>query len=127
MVNLDSYQCVDIHTLRAPIGFLPALEQTLQSIDMHYTELQAKYVFLFGSLSRGEALFGSDIDLLLLTNSVSEREVRLAINRLELDDDTGYVPVQITVRKVSRFLDTEEDYTGFHRKISADLKLLRKY
>ncbi|MDY3711812.1 MAG: nucleotidyltransferase domain-containing protein [Agathobaculum sp.] len=127
MTDLTKYKAVDIHDLELPKRFPEALESALRKIDEHKDDLHAEYVFLFGSAARGEAMFGSDLDLLLLTTAETEREVRIKVMMYDIDDDTGYAPVQVTVRKLSRFLDQNEDVCGFHEKIIPDLRLLRRY
>lgn len=126
-MNLDLLPVSDISTLTLPKRFPEALQEALTKIDAHHKEMGLVYVCLFGSAARGEAEFGSDLDLLLLTNSESEKEVRLKVLEYEIGDDTSYVPVQVTVRRLCRFLDPESDVCGFNASIAPDLIVLRRY
>lgn len=127
LVDLDKYSETPIDSIQMPKAFREALRDTLQKIDCYKDDMRLSYVFLFGSVARGEALFGSDIDLLLLTNASTEREVRTKVIQYDLEDDTAYIPVQITVRKTLRFLDEDADVCDFNKIILPDLVLLRRY
>ena len=127
MYQIDSFPLTRVSDLNLPKRFPDALKDALKKIDLHHEDMKLAYVFLFGSAARGEALFGSDLDLLLLTTADTEREVRLKVMEYDIDDDTAYVPVQITVRKLDRFLDPEADVCGFNAAIVKDLILLRRY
>lgn len=127
MRNLDSFPLTKVSDLNLPKRFPAALEDALKKIDLHYEDMKLMYVFLFGSAARGEAQFGSDLDLLLLTTADTEREIRLKVMEYDIDDDTAYAPIQVTVRKLDRFLDPEADVCGFNATIMNDLILLRRY
>lgn len=71
-MNLDLLPVSGISTLTLPKRFPEALQEALIKIDAHHKEMELVYVCLFGSAARGEAEFGSDLDLLLLTNSESD-------------------------------------------------------
>lgn len=126
-MNLECYTVTPTESLKLPKKFPEALEDALRKIDAHAAELQLSHVFLFGSAARGEALFGSDLDLLLLTTAPTEREFRLKVIEYDIDDDVAYVPIQVTVRKTARFVDPESDVCGFNATITRDLILLRRY
>lgn len=127
LVSLEQYPVLTVDSLQMPSSFRTALMDVLEKIDAHHKDMRLSHVFLFGSTARGTAQYGSDLDILLLTTAESEREIRIKSIAYDLDDDTAYVPVQITVRKTSRFIDEDEDTCGFHKAILPDLKLLRRY
>jgi len=115
-MDLSKYEMTSIEEITMPRTFKAALYDVLKRIDTHCAEMQLTHVFLFGSAARGEALFGSDLDILLLTDAERERNVRIKVIEHDLADDTAYVPIQITVRKTCRFIDQEAYVCGFNAK-----------
>lgn len=126
-IDLTGYEVIEPAALKLPRAFQEALDALLEKIDTHHEDMRLSYVFLFGSAARGAAMFGSDLDVLLLTDAATEREVRIKAIAYDLDDDTAYIPIQITVRKTSRFIDPETDACDFNKTVFPDLKLLRRY
>lgn len=106
--------------------FKLAIAKTILKIDEVAYEFNLDSVYLFGSCARGEALPGSDVDLLLVTRNSTERSITSSEKFWDIDDDTANPPIQLTVRKLD-ILSSEESACCFNNVIKKDLILLRRY
>lgn len=114
-----------INSLDIPAQFKLGIAQTVLKLDEVAADLNLSSLYLFGSCARGEALPGSDIDILLVTKK-SEREVYENPRFWLIDNDTSVPPIQLTARKLD-ILTKDKSDCEFNNAIKKDMILLRMY
>lgn len=91
--------------LNIPRGIHPVFRDKIQEVSATLVEnaelLCMTQLWLFGSVARGDYSANSDIDLLVLTSSSSERAISVKVELLELRNDVDYPNVDIIVRNKS--------------------------
>ena len=105
-----------LKSLDIPNRFKFKIFESLERVDKYNSDLELNSVYLFGSCAKGLADFGSDIDLLLLTNCTDERKIRLKCLHYDLEDDISSIPIQIIVRNIESWND-DNDPTGFKKTV----------
>lgn len=116
-----------VDKLHVPNRYRAALKLVIEFLETKLDYLEISELWLFGSMAREEIGYGSDIDILLVTSSENERDIRIKCCMCALDDEDGSVwgvPIQITVRRRSKLWNLE-DY--FQKTIYPDLLLIGKY
>ena len=91
--------------LNIPYGIHPVFRNKIQEVSETLVDnariLCMTQLWLFGSVARGDYSANSDIDLLVLTSSSSERAISVKVELLELRNDVDYPNVDIIVRNKS--------------------------
>lgn len=121
--NIDNCNLIEIKNLNLPTRYKNAIIIIVNKLLELKEDLKITHLFLFGSCSRGNIRQGSDIDILLLTNSENEKEIRCKLIYNEIDTPIYNIEPQVTVRNLDRYLNIN-DNIKFHNEIYKDLKLL---
>lgn len=126
MTHLDFPLC-DISALRIPLEYRRAIYLAAIQLWKNKSKLKMKYLFLFGSCAKECVWSESDIDLLILTDGDSEKEIRMELYDI-YDPDVRIegIPVQITVMRTKYFLDGNLDPIGFNKEIYNTMRLIKK-
>lgn len=125
MRDITRFKKIDIKDLNLPIRYKNGIITIMTKLLNLKDELNIRYLFLFGSCSRGDIRYDSDIDILLLTTSENEKDIRCKLIYEEIDTKVFNITPQITVRNINNYCNIN-DNVKFHDLIYKDLKLLWK-
>lgn len=105
-------------TRRLPPIFKSKLQEVAEILVENAEDLKMQQLWLFGSAARGDFTATSDLDLLVLTDNESEREISLRVEALEVRDDVGYPNVDVIVRNPRSLGDG--NYVVFNNAVKRD-------